>query len=161
MVKSAHTEESGNSRDSVLVGCNIPNGFVMKCFAETEVEVLVLGGGKRFEKQYRADPQWPEVKLSGPAVPWGTHPTYDIKSGYAFTTVSKKFWDRWAPWNKDLLASKSIICGDDQDAAFSLAKDYKNCKSGLQPLRQKKDLRVKIATRPEVVVSEDSEVLAD
>lgn len=154
-------EESGNSRDTVLVGCNIPNGFVMKCFKKTTQKVLVLGGGQRDEEMYLADPEWPEVKLNGPAVPWGKHPAYDIKSGYAFTVVPKKFWDRWVPWNKDFIKSKSIICGGDQDAAFGLAKDYKNVKSGLQPLRRKKDPRVKIQTRPEVVIEEEGEVVAD
>src|SRR5690242_12292517 len=153
--------EGGNSRDTVLVGCNIPNGLWMECFVPTTVKIPVLGGGERDETQYRADPSWTRIKLNGPAVPWGKHATFDIKSGYAFTSVPKHAWDKWAAQHTDFIASKSVICGETQDAAFGLAKDFKNVRSGLQPLKRKKDPRVKINTRPEVTIEEEGEVVAD
>lgn len=159
--ETTRVSEGGGSRDTVLVGCNIPNGFVMRCFTPTKRKVPVLGGGERDEEIYLADPSWPEVKLNGPAVPWGQHPKFDVKHGYAFTSVSKAFWERWKPWNTDLLSSKSIIAADTQDEAFGMAKDFKDVKSGLQPLRRKKDPRVKISTRPEVTIEEEGEVVAD
>jgi hypothetical protein len=139
------------TKDMVLVGCNLPNGYVMQCYAPRTVQLKVLGGGVRDEVQYFPDPTLAPVKINGPAVPFGERPRWDIKNGYGFTEVSRKFWERWAPFNKDILASKAIICDDTIEGAFARAKEFhKDFPSGLQPLRKKKDPRVKITLLKEI-----------
>lgn len=164
MARQVQPSEGGNSRDTVLVACNIPNGLEMRCWLPNKVQQPVLGGGVKEVVEYNAsDPDFPPLKLNGPAVPWGQRPGYDIKAGYALTVVPKRYWERWSSQNPSFIKSRSVFAADDRDSAVGQAKDYRDVRSGLQPLRRKKDPRVKLKTRKEIVVSEDdgSEIPAD
>jgi len=122
------------SKDTVLVGCKIPNGLMLELDTFIKQTEQVIGGGVR---ESRIAARTGETfRLNGPAVPFGQRPTFDIKGGYAFTEVPKLFWEQWSKNHKDLLSTKQIIVAETADGLLGQARDFKDLKSGLQPLRR-------------------------
>jgi hypothetical protein len=100
----------------------------------------VLGGGMREFQQSVVDGA--PLKLNGPKTPYGIQPSFLIKGGYAVTTVPKSFWERWSKSNQDIIGSGMIIAADTEDALIGKAKDFKELRSGLEPMLKSKDPRV-------------------
>ena len=126
------------SSDTVLIGCRIPNGHVLQCYRlvdRRDYHVKMPDGA--VEKQ--ALPDGGTVKLNGPKTPWGQRPDYDVKSGYAFTRVERKFWEKWVSQHKgdEVIVNKQIIVADKRDDLIGMASEFKkDFRSGLEPLAQ-------------------------
>lgn len=124
--------------ETVIVGCNYPNGVILRLFDKREVYQEVMNGVKR--KVEIAVPRiGAQVRLRGPAVRPGELPKHRIigkreREGYGLTRVDAVFFHEWWEQNKetDLVRNKVIIIHDKDTAG--MAKDLLDVRSGMEPL---------------------------
>lgn len=123
--------------ETVIVGCNFPNGLVLRLFDKKEVFQEVMNGVKRVVEISvpRANAQ---VTLRGPAVVHGELPRYKIigkrpREGYGLTRVDAAFFHEWWAQNQetDLVKNKVVIVHKD---TAGMAKDMLDVRSGMEPL---------------------------
>ena len=123
------------SANTVTIACKHPSGLLLRLSRFEEVQEPVLGGGTRAIK--RAFPSGQEIRVNGPAKPFGAEPTCETSGGYALTFgVPKDFWDEWKRQNEGskLLAEHVVMAYEKAEVARDAAKDHKTVKTGLEPL---------------------------
>jgi hypothetical protein len=124
------------SDKTVIVGCKLPNGLILRIFRFEEQQEPILGGGFRSFKIAKPV-DGVEYKLNGVRFPYGTVPDYLIVNGYALTSgIPEDFWKTWVEQNKDALVVKNelIIAHRRTDSIKDQAYDNRKVKSGLEPL---------------------------
>lgn len=93
----------------IVIGCKLPHGLILE------------------------NPLNPAetVKLNG------LNSSLVIGAKHATTEVEKDFWDLWQQTNKDFpaLKNKAIFVAKDQASADAIAKETKDEKTGLEPLK--------------------------
>ncbi len=85
------------------------------------------------------------VRLYGHNVPFGATPNYQRIGGYALTrNVSRDFMDAWIAQNKDsdLVVNGMVFINPTDADARDEAKEKRDIKSGLEPLKPDGDKRV-------------------
>jgi len=123
--------------DRVCIGCNLPNGFFMNAWKESEGNVPLLGGGYYKEKRYVADPDRERVKINGAAFPLGEPPEHRIVHGYALTpNVPGDIAREWFRMMKDspLVKNQCVVIGTSSNEVSMRAADLKANRSGLEPI---------------------------
>jgi hypothetical protein len=123
---------------TVLVGCNYPNGLVLRLFDYITAYQDVINGGKR-EVQVPVARNGSEVRLRGPAVRPGIVPKYKIiqsraREGYAITRVDADWFEEWLEQNKntDIVKNKVVIYHEKDTPG--MAKEMQNVRNNLEPL---------------------------
>ncbi len=93
----------------VVVGCKLPNGIILESPIDPSIKVLIRGAN-----------QSPIVGAE-----------------YATTEVDGDFWELWASKNQDFgpFASKAIFVAKNATEIVAVAKEYKEVKTDLEPLR--------------------------
>ena len=99
------------AKSTVLIGCKLPNG-------------IILGDHEEPKKQFTLN---------------GINRSTIIGAGYATTEVDGELWDAWFSKNKDFPAIKSgaIFQASNEASAKSMAIEYKDRKTGFEPLDPK------------------------
>jgi hypothetical protein len=122
---------------TVTVCCKHPPGIIMQVFKHEEIEVPVNGMPGVTRKEFRAYPASEQIKINGPAVPFGKAPGFVIAGGYALTSnVPADIAKAWVDQNKDnpLVLNKIVYVEEKAENATAKAKDHKAVRSGLEPL---------------------------
>jgi len=104
--------------DTVIVGCKLPNGIVLRVGDET----IKLRGRATY-----AMPN-PDRKFTPP----------ELISGDSITIVNKSFWESWVEWAKKC-DYKPYKCGAvyaraNRDEVAAIAKETSKVKTGFEPL---------------------------
>lgn len=123
---------------TVTVACNINTGIVLQLYEmeENPVPVLGLPGTTRMEKTAVAAGE--PVTLFGPALAVGLRPKCLIVGGYAMTSgVDAQFMAKWMDAHKNdlMVRNECILVYAAENDARAAAKDHRDFKSGLEPLR--------------------------
>jgi hypothetical protein len=124
--------------EMVLVGCKLPHGLILELLDP-------IKPGEDFMKPHAAGKQ---VTIKGAC---SLYNQVDKKSRshfqYAITPVDKAFFDEWYRRNKDLDCVRNglIFVTEKQSIAEGLAKERVDVKTGLEPLAQQDDPRMKRA----------------
>jgi hypothetical protein len=122
------------AQETVTVALKHPNGLLLRLHQPVEVNVPVLGGGTRTEKQYH--PTGDVVRLNGNAHPQDKAPSSPQVEGFALTVVPKDFWDAWRAQNADhpMIKSGLLIAHEKEANTNAEARAKKDLKSGLERL---------------------------
>jgi hypothetical protein len=99
------------AKSTVVVGCKLPNG-------------IILGDHEEPKKQFTLN---------------GLNRANIIGAAYATTEVDAELWDAWYSVNKDFPAVKSgsIFQASNDASVKSIAREYKDRKTGFEPLDPK------------------------
>jgi hypothetical protein len=125
------------SSKTVIVGCKLPNGLILRIFQWLTQREPILGGGFREFTISKPNDEAGEYKLNGTAFPYGTVPNYLIVHGYALTSgIPEDFWKTWVEQNKqsDLVKRELIIAHRTTDSIKDHARDNRKLKTGLEPI---------------------------
>lgn len=131
-VASARPQHAGGK---VTVACKVPNGIIIRAFEWNEEDVPVFGGGVKREQVAR--PTGEQIKINGPAYPFGTLPRWRIIAGYAMTEgVDVDLWKIWLQQNKKsaLVTGNQINAFEKTADAEAWAKECRGVRSGLEPI---------------------------
>ena len=104
--------------NTIVVGCRLPNGLVLRAVDATGAERRVLLNG---QNSAMGGAVWIAPTLCG------------------YTDVDEGFWDAWLKINKDFPALKSgaIFAQKNVESARSKADEMKNEKTGLEQVKRK------------------------
>jgi len=96
--------------DKIIVGCKLPHGIIL----------------------HHPDNQAKTVELAG------KNKALIIGSDHATTEVDADFWDQWISAHKDFAPVKSgaIFAAKNPASAASMAKEFKDRKTGFEPIKQ-------------------------
>ena len=128
---------------TVTVACKIPNGLFLRIFDFAEHSEPVMGGGTQTVK--RAVQKGAQIKVNGPAVPFGKVPDFMQAGGYALTPgIDKEFFDKWLEQNADLDAVRNrlVFASEKAETTIKRAEDGASILSGLHPINPDKDARI-------------------
>lgn len=129
-------EPKVRSRDTLTVGCKIPNGLILQNHVLEDGFEMVFGGGSRPIKVSR--PVGDPIRINGSSRAVGSDPDAKrVIGGYGLThNVPKEAFEQWMRDNKDLDMVKNglIFSHDSADRVADQAKDQKSLRSGLEPL---------------------------
>lgn len=129
------TSGVAKSGETVDVYCKLPHGLILRLFAETTVDVPVMGGGVKSAKEFIPMPD--QVVLNGWAHKKEEAAACLIVNGFAVThEVSKDFMDQWLEQNKEHSAVKAGLIFTAKRGDHGQAKEKADVKSGLEPLNQ-------------------------
>lgn len=127
------------SEETVIVACKLPNGLILQCDDAFQVLEPVLGGGSKEITRYRRNPE--TYRVNGSALDLAKMEIGDISvnvsAGYALTYgIPKAFWDRWLEQHKgmDIVKNQLIFAMKSENSIRSKTRDYKDIKSGLEPI---------------------------
>ncbi len=155
--KKAAPRAADGYEETVTVACKMPNGMILQVCDLMDVPSPEPGRPHHTVKEWR--PVGEKVTINGPAVQFGDIPEYRIVAGYALTEgVPAQFWDRWLEQHKDdaSVKNKLIFAHERTVHVVDMAKDHKSVQSGLQPLKQENDPRVKQDPKFKVVKDDGS-----
>jgi hypothetical protein len=146
------------AKDTVTVGCKLPNGLVLRLYRSEEVTVPVSGGG--IAKEKRARQVGGDVQLNGFASVFGEAPKALVIGGYAMTpNVDSAFFEEWLKQNKgsDLIENKLVFAHKTEASAKDQAKDQAKVHSGLEPLSPNVDKRIPRSSKKNLTSVETAE----
>lgn len=127
---------ANRSRNTVTVGCKVPNGLILQNEIMVDDFEQVFGGGVRAIK--KAQPDGPPIRINGPARAPGSDPDAKrVIGGYGLTyNVPRDDFERWINHNAalDIVRSNLIFACEDKDRAQDQARDQKSLRSGLEAL---------------------------
>jgi hypothetical protein len=132
--------EKPSSGQHVLVGCKLPHGMILELLAPADKE--------NFMQARNAGKQ---ITLKGACSLYNqTEKKSRAAFDYAITAVDKSFWDEWYPKNKDreFMRNGLVFVTDGANAqsrAEGIAKERHDVRTGLEPLAQENDARMKRA----------------
>lgn len=133
---------------TVSIACKVPNGLLLRLFDMVEVDVPVMGGGTKTVKEgrprARADGQEINIKINGPATPFGVAPKCLIVGGYAITpNVDADIWAEWLSQNKssDMVKAHMIYAHEKPEYANKMAVERKELQSGMHPLNPERTIK--------------------
>jgi hypothetical protein len=121
---------------TVTVACNVVNGLKLKTYEMEESEEPVLGGGTRIRQVAVETGDF--VVIKGPRYSAENQQRGPRAYGYVLTHgVSAAFMQRWMKDNaRTLLVQNSCVLVHKNDSdAKAAAKDCKDFKSGLEPIK--------------------------
>jgi hypothetical protein len=146
--------------DTVTVACNLPMGVILQMYDIEQVETCLPNGRVIKENNCTLNLDHGQWHIRGvvnrnslAAVNAGDILPDDYRvirgaapdTGYALTYgVPKDFWDEWLKRNENspLVRGKHIFAASSENRAVGQAREYKEFKSGFQPLDQGGDYRV-------------------
>ena len=134
--------------NTVTIACKIPNGLVLQCHTMEKTSEPVMGGG--FRDVMAARPHGQPFTVFGPAKPYGEEAKAPITGGYALTFgIPKDFWDRWVTENAQhpAVVNHMIFAHDKPADAQAEAREKRDLRSGMEPLKQAGDPRIPKSTR--------------
>lgn len=142
--KVESTAPSGN-RETVTVGCKLPNGLVLRVYDWHDHVDALAGGGTRQSKIARRRGNEEHV-IHGNTIKFadlraGNLPNHAIVGGFGLTTgIPKDFWETWYEQNKDtpLVKSGLVFAHSQELSARSIAKERETLRSGLEPIDPEK-----------------------
>jgi hypothetical protein len=123
-----------DSGRKVNVACKLPNGLLLRLFLMVPRSEATPTGSRN---TIVSEQIGPTVRLNGFARAWGVIPDYPIIGGYAITkNVPKEFFDTWLEQNKHapFVKNKLVWAYEQLDKVEGQAKEWKDTKSGLEPL---------------------------
>lgn len=152
MAKPAETESPATpaarkSASTVVVACKIPTGLELQLCHKTDwTEETPSGSRDRF----RWDRGGPTVRIRGTAYPAGATPRGfperpQMAGGYALTYgVDREFFETWMEQNKlnPIVVSNMVFAFDRSNDTKAQAKEFKDIRSGLEPLNPDDDPRM-------------------
>lgn len=145
--KFVHEAPVGHAGARVLVGCKLPNGFVMKVHRAEDIDLPIMTGGVKVVKEFRPDVEVTPITIHG----WRSAPEGitvirgPVGTGTALTpNVPKDLWERWLAENrKSLLVTNNLVFAfEDRDHVEGKAKELRLERSGLEPLNPARTVKV-------------------
>jgi hypothetical protein len=128
--------------DTVVVGCKLPSGFLLRVFEFVDSTEATPAGSKK-AKVARQLPQVFEAK--GSATQPNKAPAHIVtESGAGLTQgCPRELWELWLAQNKDtdLVKNGLIFAYDDLASARDLASEREGQKTGMEPMSQTGDPR--------------------
>ena len=119
---------------TVVVGCKLPNGLILRTFKMVEKTIRVHG---MVSTETIAQEVGQRFTVRGPALAFGQLPNIPIVGGYALTVgVPRDLARTWFEQNADadIVHNQLIFCEDNIERATSRAKELRKVRSGLEPL---------------------------
>ena len=137
---------------TMVVGCKLPHGLVLRLQIKTVQKVNVGGGVVDVELWgFDTSSEAPTYTLKGFARPAAQVPNAKIVGahramdggtigGYAISYIPKDFWDKWYAQNKEYppLLNGTIVAWEKQDAVEGHAREHIDAMSGFEPLNPNK-----------------------
>ena len=151
MAAAREPKQAATGTDTVVIGCRHPLGFILRVHDKIERSEPVLGGGFRMEPQFR--PTGHAITIYGTAREPGKDAKTMIRNGAALTFgIPKDFWERYKEENKGSpILENGILFEESSEArAADKAKEFKNMRHGLEPLKGSDDPRIPKSTNPAV-----------
>ena len=127
---------SGTTDEMVLVGCRLPNGFILSLGEGEDTVTHVVKGTAHYIMPND------KRKFTAP----------DLINGAALTPVPKKFWEAWSEKYKNSVSLRgenpSLFAATSRNEVSAIARDHEKTKTGLEPLDPKsiKGLGIETAT---------------
>lgn len=150
----ANEQNAGNKNDVVMVGCKLPNGYIM--------ELIPKHDG------WNPPPTGPRVTLNGANTLPSDNGLIKVNPrvlGYGRTMVNRSFWDQWLAANKDreVVVKGFIFAETKADDFRAHAKEKLPEKTGLEGLSpdgtDERIRKVQIPGHAETKVETDAEHL--
>ncbi len=119
---------------TVVVGCKIPNGIILREFVMVEKTIRVHG---MVSTETMSQETGKRFTVRGPAFPFGQIPNIPIVGGYALTVgVPGDLARTWFQQNEeaDIVKNQLIFAEETLERATSRAKDLAKIRSGFEPL---------------------------
>lgn len=124
------------SRNTLTVGCKVPNGLILQNHILEDAFEMVFGGGQRPTKKGR--PVGNPIHITGASRAPGSDPDAKrVIGGFALTyNVPRDDFEMWMRDNAELdIVKKGLIFAhENADRAADQAKDQKSFRSGLEGL---------------------------
>ena len=145
------TNKAQQMPGTVTVACKFPNGLQLRLGKFHDVDEQVMGGGVRVAKKWIENPG-ERVHINGPRRGVGgddpSSPNFD---GYALTHgVDADFMEAWLEANKDLdlVRNGFIKVNSKPNELKAMTREYRDMRSGLEPLDPSGDARVPKSKTP-------------
>lgn len=126
----------------VTVYCKMPHGLRLRAFKMIRQSEPVMGGGRR---EFEIAEEIPgSVVVHGNRFRVGEPSTHRITNGYGVTPgVDKDLWDSWLRDNEDspMVLNKLIFAYEDKADGIAATREFRDIKSGLEPMEKEKDPR--------------------
>lgn len=147
----AQQRPQATGTDTVVIGCRHQLGFLLRVHRPVKRTEPVLGGGIREYTEYQPDGK--TFHIYGVAREPGKDAKIMIRNGAALTFgIPKDFWERWKDENKGSPILENGILFEERSAerAAAKAKEYRDIRTGLEPLKGSNDPRVPKSSNPAV-----------
>lgn len=146
--------------ETVTVACNLPQGLILQIFDVEKVTSFLPNGRSIEENKCSLNLEHGQWHVRGvvnrnslAAVGAGEVLPDDYRvvrgeapdTGYALTYgIPRDFWEEWLKVNKDspIVKNRHIFAAASENRAVGQAREFKEFKSGFQPLNQEGDYRV-------------------
>jgi hypothetical protein len=147
MAMAAPSRAERAASDTVTIACKLQMGVQAYLEEEKEVTEAVVGGGLRTRTQwFRTDEPFVNIKGPGRATD-GSDPDSSIADGYALTFgISREWAEKWFEQNKTWKPVKDglVKYADNRHELKAMTKEHATQRTGLEPIAQKGDPRVKM-----------------
>jgi hypothetical protein len=129
-----------NSGNTVTIACKIPNGIILRLGNMVERVEPVALGGVRVVSEWQPDGN--TIELKGPRRFPGQSPEQE---GAAILNhgIDASAWEKWLSENERsaMVVNKQVFAHAKPDHAAGMAADFKDIRSGLEPLNTDRDPR--------------------
>jgi len=130
-----NTSNKKTDGETVSVACKLPHGLVLRIFNICEIDVPVMGGG--FKKEKQAQERDEAYVVHGWSHAQNAAPHCTIIGGYAITEgIPKQHWELWLSQNKnsDMVKNHLIFAQNTVASVKDQSKEHAEQRSGLERL---------------------------